>query len=139
MTVMLDCGTAGGNLISKTQIDLQGFKTRNLSKPIKLRTAIKGSYCMIHKVADLEIDWQGYHKITRTFFVAPLDGVDAIIGIKQLGDMKSKANFAEREVFIQQGSKPDFKLKILPAERVISTAYTRIEIPPSDEENTSTD
>ena len=82
MRVMLDCGTAGGNLISKTQIDLQGFKTRNLKTPIKLRTAIKGSYYMIYKVADLEIDWQRYYKTTRTFFVAPLDEVDTIIGIK---------------------------------------------------------
>ena len=95
---------------------------------------------MIHKVVDLKIDWQGYYKTTRTFFVAPLDGVDAIIGIKQLGDMKSKANFVEREVFIQQVSKRDFKLKIFPTERIISTAYTRIEFTLlSDKENTSTD
>ena len=56
ITVMMDSGTAGGNLISKIQVDFQGFKTRTLSKPIKLRTTIKESYYMIHKVADLEID-----------------------------------------------------------------------------------
>ena len=68
--------------------------------------------------------------------MAQLDGVDAIIGIKQLGNMKSKVDFAKSKITIQQGSKPDFNLKILPTGKIFSTTYTRIEIP-SEEENTS--
>ena len=65
-----------------------------------------------------------------------LDEVDGIIRIKQLGDIKSKVDFAEGKITIQQGSKPDFNLKILPTGKIFSTAYTRIKIP-SEEENTS--
>jgi len=106
---LVDLLTSSRDLINAQIVHLYALPSYRIEKK-SLYTAIKGSYPMIEKVCDVQIDYRRYTK-TRTFYIAHLAGWDKILDNLVITVLRTLIPAGPKAVTIQPEEMVCFALK----------------------------